>query len=56
MGRKDIAEKRFEREQEFESQFFSCEKDTKTIVEKNEEDLPDLPEVKDYNIDELEDL
>ena len=29
---------------------------TKTIVEKNEEDLPDLPEVKDYNIDELEDL
>ena len=34
MGRKDIAEKRFEREQEFESQFFSCEKDTRTIVEK----------------------
>ena len=34
MGRKNIAEKRFEREQEFESQFFSCEKDTKTIVEK----------------------
>ena len=34
MGRKDIAEKRFEREQEFESQFFSCEKDTKIILEK----------------------
>lgn len=34
MGRRDIAEKRFEREQEFESFFFSCEKDTKTIVEK----------------------
>ena len=34
MGRKEIKEKRFEREQEFESPFFSCEKDTKTIVEK----------------------
>ena len=34
MGRKDIAEKRLEREQEFESQFFSCEKDFKTIMEK----------------------
>ena len=34
MGRKEIKEKRFEREQEFESTFFSCEKDTKTIVEK----------------------
>ena len=34
MGRKEIKEKRFEREQEFESPFFSCEKDAKTIVEK----------------------
>lgn len=34
MGRKKIQEKRFEIEQEFESRFFSCEKDTRAIVEK----------------------